>query len=305
MKLGIKVGPRQQSIHDLEQTNAPVCEVWFNINQLGEYTDLFNDLATRKIDVGLHFWGLTKSGALANIAYDDKVDTDDSMFLMRQTIDIAARYEFQYVNIHPGSHAKVSYNFDNDEFELLSNPMNLHKALQLFLEHAVKLHTYAQQRGVVFTVETVPCRNSARGTYPERRHHTQNNYELPIVALHKAANNGISIANDFGHTASSIIHESQQDAWNYLLSETKLLADYTRLIHLGFIVPPYNGTDNHDMLNNPVLDTNDAIPNKNQMIELLKMFQHRDDIWVITEPKEDHVRNYSWAKEIVERATKA
>lgn len=77
------------------------------------------------------------------------------------------------------------------------------------------------------------------------------------------------------------------------------MAHATRLIHLGFLMPPYNGTDNHDTLENPALDTDQALPNKQQMLQLLKCFKNRDDVWILTEPNGRHAQNYFLAQKIL------
>jgi hypothetical protein len=68
---------------------------------------------------------------------------------------------------------------------------------------------------------------------------------------------------------------------------------------LGYVIPPYNGVDFHDSLDNPLLDTDDAIPNKKEMVKLLKIFENREDVWILVEPKEDHVKNYLLAGKIL------
>ncbi len=83
---------------------------------------------------------------------------------------------------------------------------------------------------------------------------------------------------------------------------TQLLAPMTRLIHIGFVMPPYNGTDNHDQLDNPILNTSAAVPNKNQLIELLKLFPNRSDIWILAEPSQHHAKNYFIVKELLKTA---
>src|SRR3989344_5773564 len=107
MILGIKVGPNKNSFLDLELTGAPFAEVWFNINRADEYTELFAELKRRKMQVGLHFWGILDGGISASFGYPDQFVLDNSAALVKETIDIAARNTFQYVNIHPGSRAIV------------------------------------------------------------------------------------------------------------------------------------------------------------------------------------------------------
>jgi hypothetical protein len=135
---------------------------------------------------------------------------------------------------------------------------------------------------------------------PQRdRTHVIDIHQMPMDVIIDLARRGVAIANDFGHTASNVISDDRGAIWRYLYDTTKTLAPATRLIHLGFIVPPYNGVDFHDSLDNPVLDTPDAIPNKTQMVELLKLFKNRDDVWILVEPAENHVKNHALAQKII------
>ena len=72
MILGIKVGPQRQSFLDLEQTNAPFAEVWFDINRASEYESLFGEMKRRQMQVGLHFWGVLENNIMVNFGYPDK-----------------------------------------------------------------------------------------------------------------------------------------------------------------------------------------------------------------------------------------
>lgn len=123
MTLGIKVGPDKQSFLDVAQTNAPFTEVWFNIARADEYTELFGELKRRKMQVGLHFWGALPDGTRTNIAYPDPYLINESLSMMKKTIDIAAYHQFQYVNIHPGCAARVGIDFDTKRMDLRSIPM--------------------------------------------------------------------------------------------------------------------------------------------------------------------------------------
>lgn len=294
MKLGIKVGPQKDSFDDLVRTNAPYCEVWFNVNEASTYEELFDFIKKRHIDCGLHFWGQLDGNVAPNFAYPDAQLIRDSLDLMQKAIDIAAQNKFSYVNIHPGMAAKINVDFTKNQYTLLTKPVDPHISENLFLEHANGLHKYATNRGVVLTIETVPIRVT-RGWddhTARKENNIMNAYELPITTIEKAAKNGLWIANDLGHTAASIASDHRTDIANFVFETTKTLAPQTRLIHVGFVVPPYNGTDFHDHLDNPFLETDDAIPNKHELKQLLKIFARRDDVWAIVEPVNDHQKNY-------------
>lgn len=300
MTLGIKVGPNKQSFVDLAQTNAPFAEVWFNIARADEYNELFAELKRRKMQVGLHFWGVLDGGISAGFGYPDQSILKDSADLVKKTIDIAAANKFQYVNIHPGNRAIVKMDLDRMDYPYVSDPIPLLQAQTIFLDQVTKLNQYAKDCGVVLTVETVSRLLPKSDWYnPESRLKPLDIYQLPVASVQAAGNHGITIANDFVHTATNPISDNPQDIWEFLYSTTQRLAPATRLIHLGFLVPPYNGTDNHDSLDNPALNTDQALPNKRQIIELLKLFQNRDDVWILTEPNGRHAENYFLAQKIL------
>jgi sugar phosphate isomerase/epimerase len=303
MKLGIKVNADKESFARLSEANPSLAEVWFNVNAANGYTELFDELKRRKCDVGLHFWGQLAHHIAPNIAYPDQAVIDESLAQMRQTIDIAATNHFQYVNIHPGASAISKVDYAKETYSVVGDPVDTETSTQLFLAHAQDLHAYAASRNVVFTVETVPSRIT-RGWYNETaRLNPHNMYELPASAITKAASSGVWIANDFCHTAANVITDDPDVVWTYLKGFTNHIAAATRLIHLGFVVPPYNGTDNHDELDNPILDTDAAVPNTKQMLELLKLFRNRDDVWILVEPKKNHVKNYFLAQKLLEQAS--
>lgn len=303
MTLGIKVGPNKQSFVDLAQTNAPFAEVWFNIARADEYTELFDELKRRKAQVGLHFWGVLDGGISAGFGYLDQSILKDSADLVKKTIDIAAANKFQYVNIHPGNRAIVKMDLDRMDYPYVSDPIPLPQAQDIFLKEVTDLHQYAKDRSVVLTVETVSRLVVKTNWYnPASRLKPLDIYQLPVASIQAAGDHGIAVANDFVHTATDPISDNPQDIWKFLYSTTQTLAPATRLIHLGFLVPPYNGTDNHDSLDNPVLDTDQALPNKRQMIELLKLFQNRDDVWILVEPNGRHGENYFLAQKILDEA---
>jgi len=170
------------------------------------------------------------------------------------------------------------------------------------MENISILKQYADDRSVLLTIETVPQRDTASWSANRSRTKVIDLYELPIRVQLELGSHKFAIANDFGHTACNMISDDRNTVWRYLYDMTRTLASATRVIHFGFVVPPYNGVDNHDSLDNPVLDTPAAIPNKKQMTELLKLFQNRDDVWILVEPNTGHVKNYFLARGILQKA---
>lgn len=303
MKLGIKVNADARSYDRLSGADPALAEVWFNANDPDRYTELFAELTLRKCDVGLHFWGTVNGQTLPSLSYPDADIITESLTLMKRTIDIAEKHNFQYVNIHPGSSALLSVDFQNERYDIQKPSGDLDDAIQRFLTNAGELHSYAQKKGIVFTAETVPLRITDGWYQAAARSNPKQVHELPIAAIVQAASAGIPIANDFCHTAASIITDDESSVWRFVYGMTELLAPMTRLIHIGFIMPPFNGTDNHDQLDNPILDTSAAVPNTNQLIELLKLFPNRDDVWILAEPSQDHVKNYKIVEQLLKKAS--
>jgi len=222
--------------------------------------------------------------------------------LMYATIDIAASHRCVYVNVHPDLYSLLEVNFDTMDIRVASEPANPNTAKKLFTKHISDLSRHAKSRGVILTVETVPMRDTPTWRPERDRTRVIDTHQMPIDLLTDLARRGVAIANDFGHTACNLISDDRDAVWQFLHDTTRNLAPATRLIHLGFIVPPYNGVDFHDSLNNPVLNSDNAIPNKTEMIKLLKIFANRDDVYILVEPKTDHVKNYFLARGILESA---
>jgi hypothetical protein len=303
MKLGIKVGPQHQSILDLEETNSPFAEVWFRIDKKDDYNEIFSFLKKKQIDTGLHFWGLTHDGVVPTLTHDDLSLLQESMSLMKQTIDIASHNNFSYVNIHPGFRMRIGCEYTDLIFSQKDDRIVPFKQATIhFLDSVEQLTAYAKRKNVVLTVETTPIRLQIGSLHKKENRLSVQNFseysyiELPTDMLHFA------IANDFCHTAANSISEDAKPIWDFLYKKTIEYAPKTRLLHLGFIVPPYNGTDYHDQLDNPMFETPDAVPNKSQMVDLLRLFQKRDDVWALVEPNGQHPKNYFLAQKLLSEA---
>jgi hypothetical protein len=302
MKLGIKVSLERNGPEEIIATRPSMVEIWFDATKTDDYGSLFAFVKRQPMDVGLHYWGALPSGLLTNIAYPDPTITKPSLALIRATIDVAARNHFAYVNIHSDMQVLLNVNFDYTKVSIASEPANRAICTKTFLENSTSLRQYADDHGVVLTVETVPLREMIDWNANRNSAEIIDPHKLPMDVSLTLGAHGFALANDFGHTACNMISDNPGAVWQFLHTTTKALAPTTRLIHLGFIIPPYNGVDFHDSLDNPVLDTNDAIPNKTEMIKLLKLFQNRDDVWILVEPVRDHVKNYFLARGILKKA---
>lgn len=302
MKLGIKIAPGKGRFDDLKRTNAEFTEVWYNANAPDDYTDLFRYLTIHAPHSGLHFWGAIANGALATIAYPDTTVTNESLNLIKQTIDTAAKHSFSYVNIHPGTRSLVAMDFTTVTFTVLTKSQSVEECEPIFLHNAKELTDYGANRGVVLTIESVPPRTANQWLTTGVRNDVIDLGELPLTILTKAIENGAWFANDFGHTAANCLSDNTKDIWTMLYDVSKKYASQTKLIHVGFLAPPFNQTDFHDHMDNPLLQTNQTVPNNNQLIDLLKLFPDRDDVYALVEPKSDHVRNFFLAKALINQA---
>ena len=302
MKLGMKAVPGKTGKRDIEATRPAMVEIWYNASRPADYDELFTYFANTSIDVGLHYWGALSNNLLTNISYPDSSITKPSLELMYATIDVAAAHRCVYVNVHPDLYSLLEVNFDTMDIRVASKSADGNLVRDTFIKNVRGLNDYATSKNVVLTVETVPMRDTPTWNPDRDRTRVIDIHQMPIDVLIDLARRGVAIANDFGHTACNLISDDRKAVWQFLYDTTRTLAPVTRLIHLGFIVPPYNGVDFHDSLDNPILDSGDAIPNKTEMIELLKFFANRDDVWILVEPKTDHVKNYFLARGILENA---
>lgn len=304
MTVGIKVGLQPSSFHDLAKTNAPFCEVWYNILRKDEYNDLFKELRSRSMKIGLHFWGHLNNNIWANIAYPDSATIQQSLQLMYDTIDVACSHNFQYVNIHPSNNALVTINFETQSFELVSSPADMHVCEQNFFENVTRLNDYAKKQGILLTIETIPPKDTNGWHGQEPRLLPLDLYAPDNSLVVKAATEGFTVANDFGHTSCTVSSDDRSIILKKLFEITHAIASQTKLIHVGYIIPPYNGTDYHNHLDTDQFNSLEAIPNRSELIELLRLFISRDDVFVLAEPDGRHVENYFYLKQIVDSISK-
>lgn len=305
MKLGIKIAPGKQRYEDLARTQADFTEVWYHANKPNLYADLFSHLAAHAPQSGLHFWGETPEGYLATVCYPDKNILAQSLALIKKTIDIAAHNHFSYVNIHPGTRSLVHLDFDTMCFTVKTPPKDIRTCEPIFLEHAETITTYGKNNGVVVTIESVPPKTANQWLTTKTRTDVIDLGELPLKTLLRAIDQGAWFANDFSHTAATFALADPSDtagAYKMLYDVSKTYAPQTKLVHIGFLVPPFNGTDFHDHMDHPLLQTTRAIPNAIQLTKLLLLYKNRDDVYGLVEPIQDHVRNYFLAKSLLQNA---
>lgn len=254
---------------------------------------MFSALVSRKIETGLHFWGTLDQHILPNIAYPDRHIWEPSLELMKQNILTAQKHGFSYVNIHIGNAALETFNLDTQELLLVDgSQVDPKDAKRTFFKNVEGLHAFALDHGTRLIVESVPPCDAPHHT-PDSRLHPHPSYALSNKVLEEAATElGIFVNNDLCHTASEFITDDRNALWEYLLERTQALAPYVKLMHANTMVEPFNGTDSHDGITDADFSHN-VFPSKSQVEILFALFKNRDDVWIVNEPKDQHVENYN------------
>jgi hypothetical protein len=249
------------------------------------------------IQLNFHHWA-SFDNILANPAAPGKLGerTIDSI---RETINIAEKYSAGYVVIHPGHTKKNKINHKAQCIRPIEEISSLQQAEKMLYKRVELLQNYAAKHKVTLLIETVPKYDPEYWMSAKGRLKTIDIGSLPLSTIAKLANAGFFVANDFEHTASNSLSNSHSEIYSFSLEQTKYLAPCTKLLHLGYLIPPFNGTDYHGDLSNPEFDTSYALPNKNEMRELLKIFKGKSNIWVIPEPRSDHIGSYSVAQKLI------
>lgn len=300
MKLGVKIGPEKWH-QVLEDSQAKYCEVWFRLDYAPQLTPVFEYLRSHSIHFGLHFWAVLPSGYEPNLAYQSGGIADQSQKLIAQTLSLAYQFGAQYVNIHPGSLVLKKLDLDHQTMALATEPaISSQQALESLLTQTQKLKMLADKLGLLFLVETLPKNDAHHWRDQTGRLTTLPAQNISPDLILKLAQSGISITNDFGHLAASWENELSNQLWPKVFSISQQLAPYTKLIHLNTVAPPFNGTDSHG----GVLDSDfssSVFPNRHQILELLRLFKGRNDVWLIPEPPaEVMVQNYQAIKTLLQ-----
>src|SRR3989344_3736306 len=301
MQVGIKVGLQKSSFTDLQATQPDFCEVWFHSAKIDQYNDLFSYIQSLGIGCGLHFWGAAEN-TLVNLCFPYTKLLAASRALVKKTIDVAAKYKCRYVNIHPGGARKIGVDFTTYHFYQIGEKVSFSSCINLLRESLSELTNYAVNKKVELYVESVPAMGIGKPLQdgPGGRTAPLDLAELPLKHLEQALTiPQLYFTNDFGHTAANIISTDRTEIYHYLYESTKRLAPKTRLLHSGFIISPYNGTDYHGSLYEQIFQTKTAIPNKLEMLGLLNLFRTRSDVGVLVEPESDHVGNFQFLKTLI------
>lgn len=301
MILGIKTGPKnfvegQKVITDL---GASMCEVWFDVTKADIYKEMLLWLAKHNIAIGLHHWGIIDTGIKTNLSTQDTHIRNETIAQIKQTIDIGVDIGCVYVNAHPGAQAIETIDFTDWKQTMIPGKHTpADTAKKLFLEAAQELTQYANDRGVLLTIESITARESAIN---HDRFDIYDPGNTRLDTLEAFTNAGGWFANDISHTGTHFLvsEENTDTAWQSLMEFSGRLAARTRLIHMNVITPPYNGTDSHDGITEQDFQK-ETFPSKQGVIDFLQLFKNRDDVFVVNEPKEDVAGNYLALRTITE-----
>ena len=301
MKLGIKVGLKSDWKSDLGVTHPQFCEFWFHAKHIPDYDPLFVYCKQQNIITGLHFWGATSTGILANLAYPNNEILNKSRKMVQDTIDVAAKNNSVYLNIHPAGAVLTKVDFIKEEFVPYPNSIPYDKTLEILRESLGQLANYALHKGVILTVESVPARALGHPwTGKEGRTKPTDIGEFPVADIEKILPiENLYFANDFGHTAANVVSTDRVAVKEKLFDIARRLAPITKLLHVSYIIAPYNGTDYHGCLYNTELQTDSAVPNNTELKELLKLFKNRTDVYALVEPEKDHPGNFRTLQNLI------
>ena len=217
-------------------------------------------------------------------------------------IDIAKENKAGYVVYHSSMSLKNRIDHKVGRIIPLKQIASEQEASEIFTERALKLHRYAQDNNVQLLLETTPLYDLSEWFSQKGRLNRLFIGKLPMSVVEKLTRAGIAVANDFEHTACNYPDHNHNETFDYLYKKTQELAAQTRLLHLGYLIPPYNGTDYHGSLSNPEFETDKALPNKQEMIRLFKLFKNHKQLWIIPEPQTDHIGSYKIASNLLNSA---
>jgi hypothetical protein len=291
MIAGFKIGLRDWK-EKLEATHPPFVEVYFRIDKIPQYREMFAYLKEHQIKFGLHFWGVLKNHIEPNLLSRHKWIQNQSVMLMQMAIKVAAEHQCVYVNVHPGALKERMLDLDASVFKIADLPeTEFEEGRKNLLENVKRLKKITEKYGVLLTYETLPTNCPIKWLAPRGPQNILRAMQCPIEFYEVLMNAGCFLANDFGHTASSIVSDNREEVLKFVVNWTKKLVPATKLIHCNVTLSPFDGVDVHSGLL-PEDFAKDTLPNKEELIELLKIFKNREDVYVLNEPEDRHVENY-------------
>lgn len=279
-----------------------MCEVWFHVGKEAEYEEMFSWLQEYKVQIGLHHWGVVDDKFKTNLATQNEHVRRESLAQMKKTIDIGKEIGAVYVNVHPGARWLEEVDLEKGEQSLVAgSETSADISAQMLLRTAQELHEYSNAHGVVLTIETMLGREAKNYL---KREGLYNSGTPPLSLMEKLTGQGIFLANDITHTAGAlaVTDNSREGMWRSLQDFTKRTAAYTKLIHVNTVIPPFDGRDSH----NGLLEADFAeggFPSRDQIVELLRLFAKRNDVFAVSEPQLNKTsQNYLALKKIAEEA---
>ncbi len=294
MTIGFKTGPRnwEDSKRIVLEDGASMCEVWFNVQKENEYKEMFAWLVKHCVKIGLHHWGLAQGQYKTNLSTHNSAVREESLAQMRRTIEIGGKIGAVYVNVHPGAQWLERIDFSTDDQERVEEEATPpEEARELLLAGARELFVYANERGITFTVETLPGREAHNSA---RREGIYDSGNPPLTWIAEIGAQGGYIANDITHSASMVALENNSlpGMWQGLYEFTNRTQAFTKLLHINSMIPPFDGRDSH----NGILPDDFALgafPSREQIIAILRLFADREDVYVVGEPQMEKTReNY-------------
>jgi len=300
IKLGIKVAADETDKDRLSKSGAKSCEVRYILEKSASFRPILRYAKAHGIQTNFHHWA-GFDGIMANPAAPGKFG-DDSAQTIKDTLDIAKENNAGYVVYHTGTNYRNKIEHKPGRIVPLEQIASEHDACRLFTERGIALHRYAESLGVQLILETTPLYDPAVWMSQEGRLKRVSIGKLPLSLVEDLADQGVPIANDFEHTACNYPDHTHQETFDFLYSKSLKLADKTKLLHLGYLVPPYNGTDYHGILSNPEFLTDTALPNENEMLKLFLLYKNHKQLWILAEPSSDHVESYKKASNLLQSA---
>jgi hypothetical protein len=299
MKIGLKIGPKNW--HSVLDQITPECvEVWFRLDWQQKYGDMFARLNLQSIPFGLHFWGILPDNLEPNLCSINPEIVEKSYQQMRQTLEIASEIGAHYVNIHPGTLKMKKLDLDQSQMTLIDGPVQeLQPAISGLINRLKSLHQIAGQLGVLFITETLPKFEQMHWRNPDGRQQTQDPVSIDLQTMIKLSGVNLNICNDICHDLTWFAQLPENEAFNQLLNFSRQIKNSTKLVHVGTIAPPFNGTDSH----NGILVSDyelGSFPALNDIRSLLQLYLDQSDIWIIPEPQLEHmVANYLVLKKLI------
>ncbi len=302
--MGFKTGPASwlEGQEIVLKDQARMCELWFRIDALKQYPfiNMLEWLIDHKVAVGLHYWGMVGGRLKPNFGTRHIDIREESIQQVRSTIQIARDFGCVYVNIHPGGRYLEEMDLDARSQKITDDPpTDRDEWREVWLDNMKELSDYALRNKTMLTVETLPGMESVAMEIRDKIYFpdSANLEDMKILAKQ-----GVKIANDISHTMAGVIPKkdeaTENKMWQVLEIFTGDTAKQTGLVHVNTLSRPYNGTDSH----NGLLDEDFAagvFPDRERMIKFLSYFRDLNEVYLVTEPKNEMRKNHVALKELV------